>query len=52
MEQKVSLVTDYNAGMALNDIMEKYAISRGTLYKVLKTLAKKAEEDVKLEQNL
>ena len=30
--------------------MEKYAISRGTLYKVLKTLAKKAEEDVQSEE--
>uniref|UniRef100_A0A6M3J303 Putative DNA binding, helix-turn-helix domain containing protein n=1 Tax=viral metagenome TaxID=1070528 RepID=A0A6M3J303_9ZZZZ len=33
---QVSVVTDYNGGMSVKDILEKYKISRGTLYNILK----------------
>ena len=46
-EEKIRIVTDYNAGMKIPDIMQRYGVSSVmTIYRTLKTMAnrKVAEE--------
>jgi Mor family transcriptional regulator len=39
---KLSIVKDYNDGVTVNEIIEKYHIARSTLYKVLHDMAQQA----------
>jgi|WetSurMetagenome_2_1015567.scaffolds.fasta_scaffold690432_2 Mor family transcriptional regulator len=34
IEHQVKLITDYNAGMPIVDIMKKYKVSRATIYNI------------------
>ena len=36
VNEQIYVVTDYNAKIPVKDILAKYSISRGTLYKILK----------------
>lgn len=55
IEQEVAIVTDYNAGMPIAEIMEKHEISKMTLYRVLKRVVKRSEggdeEDASKQEN-
>jgi Mor family transcriptional regulator len=33
---ELRLITDYNSGMPVKDIMERYKISRDTIYRILR----------------
>lgn len=45
MDEKVRIVTDYNAGMSLADIMKRYEISQNTIYRTLRSMAKKGDDN-------
>lgn len=45
-EQKVAIVTDYNAHMLVVDIIARHHIGRSTLYRVLKDMVQKEEQNV------
>lgn len=47
VEEKISITTDYNAGMSQQDICKKYNISRMSIYRALHTMVKEEEEKVK-----
>ena len=34
-ETKVRLIADYNGGMLIEEILKRYAISQGTLYRII-----------------
>ena len=36
INEQIYLVTDYNAGIKIKDLMEKYGVSKGTIYNILK----------------
>lgn len=44
-EQKAQITTDYNAGMPVSEICERYKISHMTVYRALKTIIQGEEED-------
>ena len=44
-EEKMRIVTDYNAGMKMRDICNFYAVSRVTVYRVLRTIVKEKEDN-------
>ncbi len=46
-EEKVRIATDYNAGMPTRDICNRYSVSRMTIYRTLKAMAKKEEDEQK-----
>lgn len=43
-EDKLRLVTDYNAGMKLADLVARYEVSTNTIYRILKAMAKKVQK--------
>ncbi len=48
VEEKVQIVTSYNGGMPIADIMKKFEISKATLYRTLST----AVDSVQGEQDV
>lgn len=40
VEEKVAIVTDYNADMSIADIKARYSVDRDTIYRILRTMAK------------
>lgn len=44
IEDKINIVTDYNAGMKMKDIAARYKVSVNTIYRTLRTMVKKAQE--------
>ena len=43
INEVIYLVTDYNSGMKVKDIMKKYDVSRTTIYNLLKRQVTKEE---------
>ena len=43
-EQKVQLVSDYNAGIAISNLLDRFGISKATLYRILKEPLEKYEK--------
>lgn len=41
LEERVEIVKDYNKGLPIAKIMEKYSTSMATIYRVLGAMAKK-----------
>lgn len=42
-EEKVQIVTDYNAGIPVSEICKRYEISHMTVYRTLKTMVEKED---------
>lgn len=52
MEDKLRILTDYNGGMPIVDILERYGIkSKATLYRILKAVVKGGAESAEEENN-